>query len=93
MKLLTGVALILATSLAFAAEKELTPAQQMQVALEDQDISYIWRPEDHGVIIYVFNDTDPRAICEMGDQFADVGLDFVRNYGKDITAYCQTPAK
>lgn len=93
MKIITTLALAALTTVAVAQEKELTPTEQMQAALEDQNISYIWREEDHGAIIYVFNDTDPKAVCDMGDQFTDVGLDFVRNYGQNVTADCQVPAK
>lgn len=87
--ILVSAIILICSTTAFAAERELTDKEKMQLSMETNNISYIWRDEDHGPIIAVFNETDPRNVREMGDQFPGIAIDFVRNFHTDVTAYCK----
>jgi hypothetical protein len=82
--------IIAATMIAMPAfgEQTMTDNDKMRFMLESENISYVWRDEDHGPVITVFGDTNPAAICTMGNKIIEMGVDLVHNYTTDEMIYC-----
>lgn len=90
MKKVILAASMLAASIA-VAQPEQTDRDKFELMMSSTGINYILQIRDTGDLVYVFNDTDPRAICELADQFPDVTVETVTNYTNDTIATCKVP--
>jgi hypothetical protein len=93
MKFTSLIATLLFASASFANGYVKTEADKFEIALADKGINFI--ADRRGATdvkkVIVFEETDPRAICEMADGF-EVEPELVKNVTTGVTAYCGIPA-
>jgi len=86
-----ALSILLASSLTFANE-ELTDLEKFEAQMERAGITYVLKIDPNGHVVFVFESTDPRDVCELADNFPALNVDSAINYFAESVAICKAPA-
>ena len=82
------VAAILAVGLFFASRAQSTDNPTLTDTLDRNGVSYMTLFDRSPSTLVVFGDTDVKQMCELADNYPNVGVEEVYNVTQNTTAKC-----